>query len=52
MASTPDSVGLFCVTTSEIICQIETSMETGKATREKYGKMYEILNSKYSALLN
>ena len=31
MASTPDSVGLFCVTTSEIICQIETSMETGKS---------------------
>ena len=52
MASTPDSVGLFCITTSEVICRIETSMETGRATREKYGKMVEILKRKYSALLS
>lgn len=51
LASTPNSVGLKCTNTGEIICQIETSMPTGKATREKYGKYVKILKEKFAAIL-
>lgn len=51
LASTPNSVGLKCITTNSIICEIETSLPSGKATREKYNKMISILKKKYQNIL-
>ena len=52
LASTPDMVGLKCLTTGEIICNIRVSMPSGKATRAKYQRMIAKLESKYSNLFN
>ena len=30
LASMPNSIGLKCITTNEIICQIETALPSGK----------------------
>lgn len=51
LASTPFTVGLKCLTTNEIVCEISCSRETGKETRKAYEKYKDILNSKYSNLL-
>ena len=50
LASTPNSIGLKCITTNEIICEIEVSLPSGKATRAKYEKIKTFLNKKYSKL--
>lgn len=52
LASTPDTVGLKCLTTNDIVCVINCSRPTGKETREKFEKYKRILNSKYSNLVN
>ena len=51
LASTPDLVGLKCITTNEIVCQINVSCPSGKETRQKYSKMISKLKQKYSNLL-
>ena len=50
LASTPNSVGLKCLTTNEIVCEISCSRETGKETRIAYEKYKNILNTKYKHL--
>jgi hypothetical protein len=50
VASTPDTVGLKCLTNNEIIHEISVSMPSGKETREKYSKFMGILKRKYSTL--
>ena len=50
LASTPDSIGLKCLTTNEIICEIKVSLPSGKATRAKYEKIKTFLNKKYRNL--
>lgn len=52
LASTPDSVGLKCLTTGEIICKIETSRPTGKETRRFYNKVVTKLKEKFNSLIN
>lgn len=52
LASTPDSIGLKCLTTNEIICEIQTSCKSGKETRKKFQKYKTLLNNKFSSLLN
>lgn len=51
LASTPFTCGLRCITTNKIICEIDVSLPSGKATRERYQKMMTKLKSKYSKLL-
>ena len=51
LASTPNSVGLKCITTNEVICEISTSKPSGKETRKCYNKMIGILKEKFSCLL-
>lgn len=51
LASTPDTVGLKCLTTNEVIHEISVSEPTGKGTRARYQKMIGILKNKYSHLL-
>ena len=51
LASTPNTVGLKCLTTNEVIHEINVSMRTGKATRVKYEKFVKILKSKYKNLI-
>lgn len=52
LASTPNSVGLLCVDTNEVICEIEVSLPSGKETREKYNKIKSLLIKKYACILN
>lgn len=52
LASTPNSVGLMCTTTGEVIHEIETSLPSGKATRERYEKLKSLLVRKYQSILN
>lgn len=43
LASTPNSVGLKCLTTGETIHEIEVAMPSGKDTRNKYNKVVNLL---------
>jgi len=52
LASTPNSVGLKCLTTNEIIHQINVAMPSGKDTRVKYEKFKTLLLNKYKSVLN
>lgn len=51
LASTPDSIGLKCLTTNEVICQIETSCPSGKDTRIRFQKFKFKLIGKYNSIL-
>jgi len=51
LASTPNSVGLKCLTNNEVICEINTSRETGKETRKAYNGFSALLKRKYKSLL-
>lgn len=51
LASVPNSVGLKCLTTNEVICEIETACDSGKQTRIKYQKYLTILKNKFKAIL-
>ena len=51
LASTPNSIGLKCLSTNEIICSIETSRPSGKDTRKAYQKYVSILKKKYDILI-
>lgn len=51
LASTPNEIGLFCLTTNEVICRISTSRETGKDTRKAFQKYKKILNNKFKSIL-
>jgi len=51
LASTPNSVGLKCLSTNEIICEISTSKPSGKETRICYNKMMGKLKEKYNSLM-
>jgi len=51
LASTPNSIGLKCLTTNEVIHEIETSCPTGKATRAKYEKFKSKLTSIYKSII-
>ena len=51
LASTPNTVGLKCLTTNEVIHEINVSMPSGKATRKKYQKFMELLKNKYKNLV-
>ena len=51
LASCPFGIGLFCTTTNEVVCYIETAMPTGKQSRQKFDRMRKKLNDKYSILL-
>jgi hypothetical protein len=50
LVSTPFSVGLKCLTTNEIICEISTNRPTGKETRKIFNKYRNLLKQKYSHL--
>ena len=50
LASNPFSVGLKCLTTQEVICEISCDRPTGKETRKAYQKYSKILKSKFSNL--
>lgn len=52
LASTPFTVGLKCLTTGEIIHEIDVAMPTGKETRSRYNKFLNILKQKYAPILN
>jgi hypothetical protein len=52
LASTPNSVGLKCLTTGETIHEIEVAMPSGKDTRNKYNKVVNLLKQKYAPILN
>jgi hypothetical protein len=52
LVSTPNSIGIKILTTNEIICQINTSMPSGKETRKKFEKMKLKLLSKYHNILD
>lgn len=52
VASTPNTVGLKCLTTNEIICRIDVAKPSGKDTRIAYQKYMGILKKKYENLLN
>jgi len=51
VASTPNSAGLKCLTTNEIVCEISTSKPSGKETRICYNKIMNKLKEKFSSLL-
>jgi len=50
LASTPNTVGLKCLTTGEIINEISVAMPTGNETRTKYNKIMSKLKEKYGNL--
>jgi len=51
LASTPNSVGLLCSTTNDVVCEISTSRPSGKETRKVYEKMKNKLKEKFGSLL-
>lgn len=51
VASTPNSAGLKCLTTNDVICEISTSKPSGKETRKCYDKIMNKLKEKYNSLL-
>lgn len=51
VALTPNSAGLKCLTTNEIIFEISTSRPSGKETRKRYNKIMNKLKEKYNCLL-
>lgn len=51
LASTPFSVGLKCLTTNEVICEISTARPSGKETRKSYEKYVSVLKRKYQNLV-
>lgn len=51
LASTPNSVGLKCLTTNETICEISVACDSGKETRKKYNKVLNLLRRKYRNIL-
>ena len=51
VASTPNSAGLKCLTTNEIVCEISTSKPSGKETRICYNRVMNKLKEKFSSLL-
>lgn len=51
LASTPNSVGLLCSTTNEVICEISTSRPSGKETRKVYEKMKNKLKEKFGSII-
>ena len=52
VVSTPNSVGVWCVKSEIVICEIETSKPSGTATRKAYEKTKMELNIKYKDVLN
>ena len=52
LASTPNTVGIMCLTTNEVGHQVNVSMPSGRETRDKYYKFVNILKTKYSSILN
>jgi len=52
VASTPHSVGVRCMTTGIIICEVTTSRPSGKDTRELYEKERKKLETHYAPILN
>ena len=51
LASTPNSVGLKCITTNLVVCEIETARPTGAETRKRFNKMKKYIEETYSNLL-
>lgn len=51
LASTPNSIGLMCLTTNEVICEISTRRPTGKGTRKRFQKIKKKLNEKFGNLI-
>jgi hypothetical protein len=51
LASTPFTVGLKCITTNEVVCEIDVMLPSGKATRVRYEKMVSKLKRVYKHLL-
>lgn len=52
LASTPNSIGLKCITTNMVVCEIETARPSGKETRKRYNKMKNYITETYSSVLN
>ena len=51
LASTPNTVGLKCINTGEVIHEISVACNSGRNTRKKYNKYLSILNKKYASIL-
>lgn len=50
LASTPWSVGLYCITTSEVISEIGINEPTDRECRAKFQKYRSLLQKKYECL--
>ena len=51
LASTPNTIGLKCKTTGEIIHEYNVAMSRGSENRKKYDRIKNLLSQKYAKIL-